>query len=312
MFETPGEWTLVECRDHNCGLLWLDPMPAPEDIHQAYRQYYTHGEITRDSWARRIYHAVRAAYLSNHFGYPSNAGIPLLPRLLASLAAWVPHLAVRFDASVMWLRAKPQGRLLEIGCGRGDLLHHLSRLGWEVQGIDPDPKAAATARERGLNVSCGSLESVSFADESFDAIIMSHVIEHLYDPIATVRECHRILKSGGRLVLLTPNTGSLGHSKYGRNWLHLDPPRHLHLFNMANLPKIARNLRFSRMECFSVIRDADWTLGASRQIEREGKYKMGRLPFLTRVWGYWLMYVERLVLAFNPGRGEEIVFLAEK
>jgi 2-polyprenyl-3-methyl-5-hydroxy-6-metoxy-1,4-benzoquinol methylase len=312
LFGVAGSWTLVECSNHSCGLLWLNPMPVAEDIHEAYRNYYTHHTASSDSWLRRIYRAVRAAYLKRRFGYQTGMRTLLWHRALAAMVWWVPDLRVRFDSSVMWLPAKAGGRLLEVGCGRGDMLEILANLGWDAEGVDFDPRAAESARARGLRVRHGTLASCQYEDATFDAVIMSHVIEHLHDPLDVVKECYRILKPGGRLVLLTPNTGSLGHRIYGRSWLHLDPPRHLYLFNLTILPKLADGLGFSNLKCFSVIRDANWTLGASRQIMRRGRYEMGRLPTMTRGWNYLLMYLEWLTLKFNRRAGEEIVLFAEK
>ena len=312
LFTAPGSWTLVECRNRMCGLLWLDPMPIPEDIHEAYNDYYTHDAVAPDSWLRRTYHAVRAAYLVKHLGYSGKYRPGVTHRLLAALTAMAPHLRARFDASVMWLPARTGGRLLEIGCGRGDMLKNLKSFGWNAEGIDFDLQAVSFARERGLVVRHGSLDDIHYDDATFDAVIMSHVIEHLHDPIKVVKDCYRILKPGGRLVLLTPNAGSLGHRIYGQSWLHLDPPRHLHLFNANTLAKLAEGLGFSELRCFSVIRDANWTLGASHQIMRRGRYAMGRLPLMARVRGDFLMYLEWLMLKFNRQAGEEIVLFAEK
>ncbi len=312
LFGASGSWNLVECSNRACGLLWLNPQPVAEDIHEAYGNYYTHHTASTDSWLRRAYRAVRAAYLQMRFGYQPGMRVLLWHRALAAIVWWVPDLRARFDSSVMWLPAQAGGRLLEVGCGRGDMLEVLAHLGWDAEGVDFDPQAAESARARGLRVRHGTLANCRYDDATFDAVIMSHVIEHLHDPVGVVKECHRILKPGGRLVLLTPNTASWGHRIYGRSWLHLDPPRHLYLFNPDILPKLADGLGFSKIKCFSVIRDANWTLGASRQIRREGRYEMGRLPRLTRAWGYWLMYLEWLMLIFNRRAGEEIVLFAEK
>jgi SAM-dependent methyltransferase len=141
---------------------------------------------------------------------------------------------------------------------------------------------------------------------------MSHVIEHLHDPLGTVKECRRILKEGGTMVALTPNTGSFGHRLFGRHWLHLDPPRHLHLFNAGNLSTLFMEAGFRRVSCFAVIRDAEWTLGASWQIQRHGAYRMGELPLWLRFFGFALTYAELLAMIVVPRFGEEIVAIAEK
>lgn len=100
----------------------------------------------------------------------------------------------------------------------------------EVEGAEPDPEAARIAREqRGLNVRVGTLEPSNLAPESYDAITMSHVIEHGHDPVATLKRCHESLRPGGSLIVVTPNVSSLGHRHFRRCYFHLDPPRRLFL-----------------------------------------------------------------------------------
>jgi SAM-dependent methyltransferase len=120
-------------------------------------------------------------------------------------------------------------------------------LGWRVEGVDFDPAAAAAAAARGLAVRCGSLERQAFPDATFDAITMSHVVEHLPDPLQTLTECARILKPGGRLILWTPNTASLGHHLLKQCWRGLEPPRHLHLFSPASVRALLEKAGFPRI-----------------------------------------------------------------
>src|ERR1044071_76199 len=70
LFGAPGEWTLAECTREDCRMLWLDPMPIPQDIGQAYAQYYTHVEtsVPRDTFSRLVATAKRA-YLAMRWGY---------------------------------------------------------------------------------------------------------------------------------------------------------------------------------------------------------------------------------------------------
>ena len=71
-----------------------------------------------------------------------------------------------------------------------------------------DPKAVEAARRRGLDVRLGSVEQQAYASDTFDAVVMSHVIEHVPDPRGLIRECRRILKQGGHFVCITPNCAS--------------------------------------------------------------------------------------------------------
>jgi len=127
-----------------------------------------------------------------------------------------------------------------VGCGNGAFLKTAQTLGWSVQGIEPDPAAVETARRAGLPVEQGLLVENTFAgrgeeETAFEAITLNHVLEHLHDPMRTLRLCYDLLRPGGVLWMATPNLASLGHRRYGPCWLHLDPPRHLVLFTPRSL-----------------------------------------------------------------------------
>jgi predicted SAM-dependent methyltransferase len=96
----------------------------------------------------------------------------------------------------------------------------------------------------GLQVKSGSLIQQNYPSNSFDAVTMRHVIEHIYEPLELLKECHRILKPGGSLVIETPNMESLSSRYFQDYWRGLEPPRHLHLFNLASLKSIAISAGF--------------------------------------------------------------------
>ena len=144
------------------------------------------------------------------------------------------------------------GRLLDVGCGMGEFAAGMAKLGWDAYGIDFDAAAIAVAeRQAGLTVTVGSLAEQNYPSESFDAITMSNVIEHVPNPIETFDECFRVLRKGGRLVIITPNINSYGHKIFGQNWRGLDIPRHLYLFNKGSLEKFARNAGFNKYRSFT-------------------------------------------------------------
>lgn len=103
--------------------------------------------------------------------------------------------------------------VLDLGCGSGDFLEMAAEQGARVHGVDLDPQCCADARGRGLSVDCADvLEYLrGAAPEQFDGVFCAHLIEHLpYEAVLeVVRGARRVLRPGGRLVLVTPNARAL-------------------------------------------------------------------------------------------------------
>lgn len=240
LFGAGGLWNLKQCSRQDCGLIWLDPMPLSEDIGRAYAAYYTHAPrdaSSRTGPLKQIYRMMKRGYLANKYDY-SLHGASSLVRALGVLLYLFPIRRGGADDSVRFLPAVPNGRLLDVGCGSGEWLQTMRGLGWQGEGVDFDEAAVKVGRQRGLAVRCGTVQQQNYPSESFDAIILNHVIEHVPEPVGTVSECRRILKRGGKLVLCTPNSSSLGHLVFKENWRGLEPPRHLHLFSPQSLRRL--------------------------------------------------------------------------
>jgi 2-polyprenyl-3-methyl-5-hydroxy-6-metoxy-1,4-benzoquinol methylase len=313
LFGAAGRWNLRACSNAACGLLWLDPMPIAEDIGKAYADYYTH-EQAPDRSAHPLYPfyaAMKDGYISSRYGYLP--GLPIWKRLAGRLMLLFPARRVGVDFSVMWLGALPGGRLLDVGCGSGWLLDSMRRLGWTAEGVDVDAKAVEQVRARGHRVHYGFLPDLKLPAESYDAIAMSHFIEHVHDPVSVVAKCRQLLKEGGRLVIVTPNTRSLSHRLYGKDWRGLEPPRHLHLFNLGALGEVVRRGGFRRIQAWTSPREARGIFLASRSIRRSGHCAKGAPESaLLRWWALGAQFCEWLALKVNGDLGEEIVLVAEK
>jgi SAM-dependent methyltransferase len=255
--------------------------------------------------------AVWYSYLGARFGYTQGVG-PRWRRLLAPLALLHPGGRDELDAAAMHLPSpgKP-ARLLDVGCGSGVLLARMQSFGWQAEGVELDPDGVNAARARGVLVRQGTLEQQAFPENHFDAVHSAHVIEHVYDPVSLLRECHRILKPGGTLVILTPNVESWGHKQFGSAWLNLDPPRHLVLFSAATLRRAAEQAGLTVQRLDSTVRSA-WVYGAlSACIRHTGRAEMselGKPANLLRGVLYQLRL--RTVLRRNPQAGDELRLMA--
>lgn len=245
-FVAPGRWTMWRCATCRSG--YLDPRPDAASIGLAYTRYYTHEEPWVPAPPANALQKVRAGlangYRNRRYGtrsQPSFAfGYPL-GRLVRPLAE-PSDVAFRF---LERRRTDPDTpRLLDVGCGGGAFLAAAREAGWEAIGIDFDPKAVESARGRGIEVYLGGLETVADQAGRYDAVTLSHVIEHLHDPAGALRTIRHILRPGGRLYVETPNLDAIGRRLYGRDWRGLEPPRHLVLFNRSGLAALLARAGF--------------------------------------------------------------------
>ncbi len=101
------------------------------------------------------------------------------------------------------------GNVLDIGCGAGNMIHHLARYG-RVQGVEVDARPVAMARARGYDVRQGdATRGIPFGDASFDLVTALDVIEHVDDDAAILREAYRVARPRGILAISTPAFQSL-------------------------------------------------------------------------------------------------------
>jgi SAM-dependent methyltransferase len=245
----PGRFSLIRCCD--CTLVRLSPRPAaaslprhyPADDYSAYKRA-AGGYGLRERTLAGSREVVRAAVLSATHGY-ERTGLPVWTAMMPRhLPCWLVRRATYgmkgFPDYV------PGGRALDVGCGTGVFLSCIRRHGWDVVGVDTSPAAAAAARDLfGITVHVGELENAPFDEQSFDFIHMSHVIEHVSQPVATLHRAAALLRPGGRLYIETPNIDGLASRLSGEYWLHLDSPRHLWLFSHTTLTRALNMCGFS-------------------------------------------------------------------
>lgn len=312
MFGARGTWDMKRCPQ--CRLAWLDPMPAPGMLGELYEGYLTHHTLPTSAPFRQD---LKRAVLAYGYGYNEAIGsISLTARRLGAVLARLPRLRRDIGRWVRWLPASRTGRLLDVGCGNGDFIARMHRLGWEVAGVEPDPEAVAGIRSRyGLSAIAGSLEEAALPTAQYDVVTLSDVIEHVPDPLGTMREVHRVLRPGGWVVINTPNLQSLGHRWFGTDWRGLEPPRHLHLFSPQSLRCCLERTGFAL--------ESLWTIGgsqaryiwqASALLRRAGALP-GGLPGATgkrmKATAFLFNLLEDTLLFARPC-GEQLVVIAKK
>lgn len=316
LFGVEGAWDMRGCENAECQCLWLDPCPVPEDIGIAYERYYTHE--TRPRWQSRLLQAgwglAGRAYLSARYGRQIE-GFPLaIARLLDPLMRLKPETYMQLGLMLRHLPPPGQGRmLLDVGCGDGLALGVLASVGWDVQGQDLDLKAVQVARNRGLTIHHGALASFGFSTGSFDAVTMSHVVEHVHEPEALFREILRILKPGGTFTSVTPNVRSEIHETFGRSWIDLDPPRHLVLFSANAIRELAQRAGFVSAEVTSSLRFNRGSEIGSRAVQRNGAYRWGdRGSHVDRLVSAYHLFCSTRARGKDQLKGDELVLAAKK
>lgn len=308
LFGVGGSWQIRECSNKTCSHLWLDPSPINEDIHLAYADYFTHQDKSqlRISLLQRIV----LAHQARHFGYPPQ-DIHFTHKFLSLLLSWFKFFKEYMDYPFIYFKDIPRGKFLELGAGSGEMLNQFKQLGFDVEGLDLDPKAIQNAKQKGLKVYQGDIFTKRFKGETYDIIFSSHFIEHVPDPISVMKESLRILKKGGVFMAITPNTSSFLHRCLKSKWLNLDPPRHLHMFNADQLIKLMHHAGYKTIE----VKSGNFSAATVFYYSLNANYWHNRWSIKALVLRL-LSLIVRLCLNilhyFYPFSGEEIILIAKK
>lgn len=199
---------------------------------------------------------------------------------MTSAHAW--HVNRMWEMQVDYVeRFKPsRGRLLDIGCATGEFLFTAKKRGWQVQGLEMIKQTAQIARQRfNLDVTIGTIETAELPDNSFDAITLWDVLEHLPDPVDALHRCQRLLKRDGIILMSIPNLASFDRYLLGRSWIGWDAPRHFTLFTTGTLKEAFAKAGFAMLDnrCFlggkgTFLLSLDTLLGTRRGTQTVKKY----------------------------------------
>jgi SAM-dependent methyltransferase len=160
-------------------------------------------------------------YFAASGGFGIDTTHPRFQALLAQIGAR--------RSAMMERAAGGPGSLLDVGCGGGELLQAAAARGWRVAGVDPIVQAVQDARARvpSADLRVGLTSDAGFAEGSFDVVSAFHVLEHMPDARAFLREIARFARPGGLVVVESPNFASMQRRRQGERWIHLRPLEHL-------------------------------------------------------------------------------------
>ena len=207
--------TFLAMRCNTCGLVYLNPRPHISGFERIYPANY---------------HAFD--FSEKEFGFVYKIRCGLEAKRLLSYCKGLPA----------------EARILDVGCGDGFHLRLLRQYGnksWKLEGIDFDKRAVEMAKKSGLNVYRGSIESIELPQNTYDLAFMIQTIEHLEKPGEVLQTIRKLLKPGGKLVIVTDNTDALDFRFFKRHyWGGYHFPRHWCLFNRNSLTKLAKKTNF--------------------------------------------------------------------
>jgi 2-polyprenyl-3-methyl-5-hydroxy-6-metoxy-1,4-benzoquinol methylase len=138
---------------------------------------------------------------------------------------------------------------LDIGCSTGRVLKLAATMGFTVTGLDYSKWAVEQCQALGFDVRGGSLLGQWPNDSLFDVLHCSHVIEHVPDPVAYLKEMHRLMKPGGQLMLAFPNYASLPRLLLQKKWGTWCLDSHLWQFTASQMQRLLRAQGFGIFSC---------------------------------------------------------------
>ncbi|MBK6935919.1 MAG: class I SAM-dependent methyltransferase [Chitinophagaceae bacterium] len=200
-------FTIFEC--HSCTFRFTQDVPGATSIAPYYKaeSYISHTDSTK-GLINRLYHSVR-------------------------------KLTIRQKCKlVKKVTGRGKGNMLDVGAGTGVFVKAMLENGWQVTGLEPDAEARKVAKEV-YGATLSSIEDFyHLPDNSFDAITLWHVLEHVHDLKGYMAKLKSLLKESGRLIIAVPNYTSGDAAVYKEFWAAYDVPRHLYHFSPQSMQKL--------------------------------------------------------------------------
>jgi 2-polyprenyl-3-methyl-5-hydroxy-6-metoxy-1,4-benzoquinol methylase len=267
--ETFGIW---ECGA--CSMRFTQSIPAAPDIGDYYRSdtYISHTD-TKKGIINRLYHFVRKRTLK------------------------------RKRRLVQQITGLQTGRLMDIGAGTGAFSYTMQQAGWQVSGLEPD----AATRQRAVDLHGIQLQSTDAlfqsVPESFDAITLWHVLEHVHELHAYIEQIKKLLRKDGKALIAVPNYTSYDAKVYLQFWAAYDVPRHLYHFSPAAMEKLLQQHGLKLAGTKPMWYDSFYIAMLSE------KYKNGHGNLLKAVW---TGFISNLVTLFNSRRCSSLIYIIGK
>jgi SAM-dependent methyltransferase len=224
---SPDAFLAVQCKC--CGLVYLNPRPAMEELDRIYPVDYHAFDFSADRYG------------------------------------FVYQVRRRLEAKRLLKACKGLGsdaRILDVGCGDGfhlKLLKDFGQKSWQLEGIDMSDRAVEMGQRHGLKIHRGIVQEIDLPKGSYDLAFMIATIEHVDDPKAVLESVRDLLKPGGQVVIVTDSTDTLDFQLFkGRHWGGYHFPRHWNLFNPNTIRRLAQVTDMEVASLGTIVSPVNW------------------------------------------------------
>ena len=255
-----------------CGLVFTNPKPEEKELNKYYKSedYISHSG-TKKGITNRIYHIVRNYTIKKKYKTVSNYS--------------------------------NGNKIIDYGSGAGFLLSYFQKKKWNTLGFEIDKNARKISLEEHGVKSKNPAEIENVKQNSIDAIMMWHVLEHISDPNHLLRNFHEILKNDGNLFIAVPNIKSYDARFYKKFWAALDVPRHLYHYDHKTIKLLLEKNQFTLHKIKPLIFDSYYISILS------GKYSGNKLAFVS---GIFLGLISNIFALFRSKNYSSCLYIAKK
>jgi 2-polyprenyl-3-methyl-5-hydroxy-6-metoxy-1,4-benzoquinol methylase len=261
---------LMKC--NNCGFVFTNPRPKTENMSKYYQssKYLSHSK-SQKNLTSFLYNVVK-----------------------------IYSLKTKYDIISQYYR---KGKILDIGCGTGELLHYFKKKGWVTKGIEPATEARNFAiKKYDLDVS-DEYELLNLNNQSYDVVTLWHVLEHIPGLSEQVGQIQYLLKKDGITVIALPNYLSWDAQHYDNFWAGYDVPRHLYHFSKNTISQLLSKHDMVIVKTIPMKFDSFYVSLLSE------KYKTGKTNFIS---AFRNGIKSNLVASRNDNNYSSIIYIAKK
>jgi 2-polyprenyl-3-methyl-5-hydroxy-6-metoxy-1,4-benzoquinol methylase len=265
-------FSVVKCE--GCTHMFTQNVATQNDIGKYYQSenYISHSD-TQEGIVNKLYHAVRKRTLA------------IKKNLLQNETG------------------KQQGKILDIGCGTGAFLNTMKQAGWESTGLEPDDAARMKAAEL-YNINPQPSHEIFYLPyNTYDAITMWHVLEHVHQLHEYIAQLKNMLTANGRIFIAVPNYTSYDAQHYAAHWAAYDVPRHLYHFSLASMKNLLEQHGLTIKKIKPMWFDSFYVSMLSEQ------YKNGKSNIAK---AFFIGFVSNLKTLFNKEKCSSLIYVIGK